>query len=177
MALDLDAWLPRPQVCTRQRRTSRAEPELLWRAAQAVRVRDAPVLGRAVRWRIPGTAPDLTFRELLRSYPFTLLEEGGNWSLSGMCGRIWTLQRDYPRIEDSDQFLAFDQPGTVRVAIAHWIEPGRDGSNALVSESRVQPVDARGGTRLRMLWAVVGRFERLVGGEVLRAAVSSAESP
>ena len=101
----------------------------------------------ALRWRIPGTPADLSFRDLLRTYPFTVLEEGEHWSLSGMCGRIWTRARDYPRIDDAGQFRAWDQPGTVRVIIATWIERGQDGGHALVSESRVQAVDARAASR------------------------------
>jgi hypothetical protein len=45
-----------------------------------------------------------------------------------------------------------------------------------VSESRVDPVDRRSGLRLRALWSVVGRFERLIGGEAMRVAVARAES-
>lgn len=173
---DLDAWLPDPQVRTRHRRPARADAEALWHAAETVRVRDAPALGRVVRWRIPGTSPDIPFRDLFRQYPFTVLGEGDHWSLSGLCGRIWTLQRDYPRIADADEFGAWAEPGTVRVVLAHWIERGDNGEAALVSESRVKPVDRGASLRLRALWAVVGHFERLIGGEALRVAARRAEA-
>jgi hypothetical protein len=175
MALDLDAWLPEPQVRVRQRRTTRVDPRRLWHAAETVRLRDTPIFGHAVRWRIPGTSPELPFRELLRNYPFTVLEEGDQWSLSGLCGRIWTLQVDYPRIDSPEEFRAWSEPGTVRVAIANWIEPDRAGSAAIVSESRVKAVDAGASTRLRVLWTLVGGLQRFVGGEVLRAVVREAE--
>jgi hypothetical protein len=175
MPVNLDDWLPEPQVRTRQRRESSADPRLLWRAAEAVRIRDAPILGMAVRWRIPGTAPELPFRELLRSYPFTVLEEGERCSVSGLCGRIWTLQRDYPRIHGPEEFRAWSEPGTVRVAIANWVEADAAGGAVLVSESRIKPVDARASARLRFLWTLVGRFERFVGREALVAAVRRAE--
>lgn len=172
---DLDAWLPQPQVRTRHRRPARAGAEALWHAAEAVRIRDAPTLGRAVRWRIPGTSPDLSFRDLLRSYPFAVLAEGDGWSASGLCGRIWTVRRDYPRIEGLDDFLAWRQPGTVRVLVANWVEPDGPDRATLVSESRVAPVDGAAGRRLRALWMVVGGLERLIGGEVLRVAARRAE--
>ena len=172
---ELDSWLPDPQVRTRHQRSSEADADRLWQAAGAVRLRDAPALGRAVRWRIPGTSPDLSFRDLFRQYPFTVLSEGGHTSISGLCGRIWTLRRDYPRIEGTDAFLAWDQPGTVRVVLAHWIESDDAGRNALVSEARIKPVDRRAGLQLRALWALVGRFDRLIDSEVLRAAVEGAE--
>jgi hypothetical protein len=174
---DLDAWLPDPQVRTRHRRSAEAGADRLWHAAEAVRLRDAPALGRAVRWRIPGTSADLSFRDLFRQYPFAVIAEGTRWTVSGMCGRIWTLRRDYPRIEGADDFLAWEERGTVRVLLAHWIEQDAPGQNALVSEARIKPVDRQAGFRTRALWAVVGHFERLIGGEVLRVAARRAERP
>ena len=175
MDLSLDDWLPEPQVRTRHERTAKATPDGLWRAAETVQVCDAPVLGRIVRWRIPGTPRDMPFREMFQRYPFTVLAEGERWTASGLCGRIWTLQRDYPRIDSAEDFLAWDRPGTVRVLFAHWIEPASDGQAAIVSESRVQAVDRRAGLRLRALWTLIGRFERLIGAEALGVAASRAE--
>jgi hypothetical protein len=174
---DLDAWLPDPQVRTRHRASAEADADRLWDAAQGVRIRDAPLLGRAVRWRIPDTSSDQSFRDLFRQYPFAVIAEGTRWSVSGMCGRIWTLRRDYPRIEGLDDFLAWGERGTVRVLLAHWIEPDGPSRNALVSEGRIKPVDGAAGFRLRALWAVVGHFERLIGGEVLPIAAGRAELP
>jgi hypothetical protein len=171
----LDDWLPDPQVRTHHRRTAHADADRLWHATETVRVRDAPALGRAVRWRIPGTPADAAFRELFRRYPFTVLAEGERWSVSGLCGRLWTIRRDYPRIEGADEFRAWDEPGTVRVLLAHWAEPDGDDRAAVVSEARIQPVDRRAAIRLRALWALVGRFERMIGSEALRVAVQRAE--
>jgi hypothetical protein len=171
---ELDQWLPDPQVRTRHRLSAEADADRLWHAAESVRLRDAPTLGRAVRWRIPGTMPELRFRDLFRQYPFAVIDEGARWSVSGMCGRIWTLRRDYPRIAGVEDFLAWDERGTVRVLLAHWIEGDGPDQNALVSETRIQPVNGRAGLRLRGLWAVVGHLERLIGGEVLRVAARRA---
>jgi hypothetical protein len=173
MTLDLDRWLPDPQITTRHSRTAEVGAERLWDAASNIRLRDTPVLGRAVRWRIPGTSADIAFRRLLSSYPFTVLDEGETWSVSGICGRLWTLRRDYPEI-NGDDFRAWDRPGTVRAVIAHWVEDAQPGSATLMSESRVQAVDRSAALRMRALWTVVGRFERLIGGEALRVAVRAA---
>jgi hypothetical protein len=175
MRSELDSWLPDPQVRTRHRRSAAADPDRLWHAAETVRLSDAATLGRAVRWRIPGTPSDLSFRDLFRRYPFVVIAEGSRWSVSGMCGRIWTLRRDYPRIEGAGDFLDWEERGTVRVLLAHWIERDGPGRNALVSEARIKPVDRQAALRLRALWAVVGHLERLIGGEVLRLAASGAE--
>jgi hypothetical protein len=175
--LDLDAWLADPLVRTRHCRPARADAERLWRAAESVRICDAPALGRVVRWRVPGTPGDLPFRELFRRYPFAVLDEGERWSISGLCGRVWTLQRDYPRLAGPDEFLAWNEPATVRVLFAHWIDRADDGRAALFSESRVKAVDRHARIRMRALWTVVGRFERLIGGEALRVAARRAERP
>jgi len=175
-AAALDEWLPAPTVRAAHRRTAAASPEALWRAAEALELAETRALGRLVRWRIPGLAPDLTFRGLLRQYPFVVLEEGEHHSLSGLCGRIWTLHRDYPRLAGAADFRAWCEPGTVRVLFGHWVEPAPDGGATLVSEARVAPVDAAAGRRLRALWTAIGPFERLIGAEPLSLAVRRAEA-
>jgi hypothetical protein len=173
---ELDLWLPEPQVRTRHQRSARAEASDLWHAAETLRIREAPIFSRALRWRIPGTSPDLSFRDLLRRYPFVVIDEGDLWSVSGLCGRVWTLQRDYPSIAGPEEFRAWNEPGTVRVLLAHWIEPdGNDGS-VLISETRVEPSDRSAALRMRALWTVVGRFDRFIAAEVLRNAARRAES-
>ena len=171
----LDDWMARPVVRTRHRRRAAAAPDALWDAASGLRLSEAGRLGRLVRWRIPGTAPDETFRGLLAEYPFVLLDEGERWSMSGLCGRIWTLTRDYPRLDGPDTFRTWDEPGTVRVLFAHWVEADGDGRSAIVSEARVAPVDRSAEVRLRSLWMLIGMFERLIGAESLELAVARAE--
>ncbi len=139
-----------------------------------MRLGDTRTLGRLVRWRIPGLTPDSTFRDLFRSPPFIVLEEGDGWSVSGLVGRIWTLERDYPPLDGPDAFREWDRPGTARVVFAHWVEQA-GARSALVSEARVDGTNRSAAVRLRALWAVVGTFERLIGGEALRVAVSRAE--
>jgi hypothetical protein len=171
----LDHWLPRPAIRSHHRRVAATDADELWRAALGVRLSDTRTLGRLVRWRIPGTAADQSFVGLFRAYPFTVLEEDTNLLISGLCGRIWTLARDYPALEGADAFRDWQVAGTVRVLFGHWTAPRGDGRAELVSEARVQPVDRAAAIRLRVLWRVVGPFERLVGAEALTAAVQRAE--
>ena len=44
-----------------------------------------------------------------------------------------------------------------------------------MSESRIKPIGRRAAVRTRALWAVVGRFQGLIGGEALRVAARRAE--
>src|SRR5689334_14963511 len=102
----LDEWLPTATVRSRHRRTAAAEPGALWHAASTIRLADTRRLGRLVRWRIPGLPPALTYHELFRSYPFCVLAESDHGLVSGLCGRIWTLHRDYPSLADASEFAA-----------------------------------------------------------------------
>lgn len=172
---NLDAWLPDPDIRTRHRRNAAADPDALWAAAREVRLDQTRTIGRLVRWRIPGIAADQTFAGLLEHEPFAVLAEGEHWSVSGLCGRIWTLARDYPTVGDPAAFAAFDEPRSVRVLFAHWVVPGDDGASTIFSEARVAPTDRLAAARLRALWLVVGPFERLIGAEPLALAVARAE--
>ena len=163
----LDAWLPEPVVRTHHRRTAAAAPDELWRTANGVRLSDTRTLGRLVRWRIPDlrpASPTASCSATTRS-PCSTRASGTCWP--GLCGRIWTLARDYPRLDGPEAFASWDEPGTVRVLFGHWVEPA-DGGSALVSEARVQPVDRTASLRLRALWKVIGPFEKLVGAEAIR---------
>lgn len=169
----LDAWLPDPTVRTHHRRPAEADPDALWDSAATLRMSDTRTLGRLIRWRIPGLERELTYGELFRAYPFTVLEEGEHHLLAGLCGRIWTLARDYPRLDGPEAFAEWAEPGTVRVLFGHWVETTADGAE-LVSEARVQPTDRTAALRLRALWKVIGPFERLVGAEAISAAAARA---
>jgi hypothetical protein len=162
-------------IRTRHRREAPVAPEALWAAARTVRLDETRTLGRLVGWRIPGTPPHETFVELFAREPFCVLDEGPTHSISGLCGRIWTLRRDYPRLRDAEDFRTWDEPGTARVLFAHWAEPAPTGS-ALISEARVAAVDARARFALSVLWPTVRGFERRIGGEALSLAAQRAAS-
>jgi hypothetical protein len=174
--IDLDELLPGAPVRTHHRRPTSASAEEVWDAAGTLRLSDTRRLGRLVRWRLPDTPADCTFRELLRRYPFTLLDEGPRYSISGLCGRIWTFRADYPRLSGPADFAAWDAPGTVQVLFATWTQERADGRVELCGEARVRPVDDAAALRLRLLWAAVGRFEGLVGSEAISRAVQAAQS-
>lgn len=174
---DLDAWLPAPEIATRHQRAAAVDPDALWAAARGVRLDETRTIGRLVRWRIPGVPPDQSFMGLLATEPFTVLDEGEHHSISGLCGRIWTFTRDYAELSGPDDFLAWQEPRTVRVLFAHWVQAAVDGGGStLHSEARVGPTDKIATMRLRALWLAVGPFERLIGAEALSAAVARAES-
>ena len=128
-----------------------------------------------MRWRIPGEPAGITFRELFASEPFTLLDEGRPHSVSGLVGRIWTLRRDYPRLDGPEAFRHWSRAGTVRVLFAHWTESAGSGRAALMSEARIAAADRRARLGLRLVRPLIAAFEPLIGSEALTAAVRRAE--
>lgn len=172
---DLDRWLAYPGLRVSHRRESRAPRTRLWEAAQAVRLADTSLLGRLVRWRIPGTPADSSYDELFRNPPFTVLVEDETALVSGLVGRIWTLRRDYPRLTEPEQFLQWSQRGTARVLFANWVEPTETGTMALISEVRVEAMGVQGRLGVRAVRPLVRSFEHLIGTEGIETAVRRAE--
>jgi hypothetical protein len=171
---DLDGWLPKPTIQVRHSRRSSADPEALWQAARSVRVRETALLGRLVQWRIPGIAAEVSFDELFRKPPFCVLEEGEHALVSGIVGRIWTLRRDYPKLDDPEEFRSFDTPGTARVIFAMWAAPEGPGGR-LSAEVRVAPVGVQGRIGIGAIRPLVAGFNNLIASDGLGAALRRAE--
>lgn len=175
VAPELDGWLADPGLRVTHERTSTASPDRVWEAAREVRLGETGLLGRLVRWRIPGTDPRLSFLELFRTAPFLVLDEEPHALVSGLVGRIWTLRRDYPRLGDADEFRSWSNRGTAKVVFAHWVTPAQDGGSVLASEVRVEAIGRRGWLGVRTVQPLVNRFGPLVGSHGLAAAVRRAE--
>jgi hypothetical protein len=173
--VDLDAWLPNPSIRVSHRRESTADPKTLWQAAQGIRLSETRMLGRLVRWRIPGVPANASFEELFRNPPFAVLHSDESALVSGLVGRIWTLRRDYPRLADPEEFRQWSRPGTARVLFAHWVEPADDGRSALVSEARVQALGAQGRVGVAAVRPLVRGFNYLIGTDGIEVAVRRAE--
>lgn len=171
---DLDRWLPDPAIKISHRRGSAADPEQLWKAASELRLADTRLLGRLIRWRIPGVRASTSFDELFRTAPFVVLAETDLSLVSGLVGKIWTLRRDYPSV-DAEAFQAWSQSGTAQVLFAHWAQPAQDGRADLHSEARVKAFGTQGRVGLASVRPMVRAFEQLIGSDALATAVRRAE--
>jgi len=173
-APDLDKWLPDPSLRVVHRRDSSVSADELWQAAREVRLTDTAMLGRLVRWRIPGLARGLAYDDMFRQPPFKVLEEAEHVLVSGLVGRIWTLRRDYPSLSSPEEFANWSRGGTARVVIANWALQ-RNGGSTLVAEARVEAVGAQGRLGVAAVRPVVRAFQNLVGSDGINAAVRRAE--
>ncbi len=181
MKPDLDHWLSDPALRVAHRRASSAPADELWEAAKTVRLADAALLGRLVRWRIPGTPSGISFDGLFREPPFTVLLDDDRALVAGLVGRIWTLRRDYPQLAGPDEFRSWSSPGTARVVLANWVEPadgdGRgDGNRALLfSETRVAAIGVQGRLGVAAVRPLVSAFQNVIASDGMAAAVRLAE--
>jgi hypothetical protein len=171
----LDLWLPDPAVRVSHRRTSAVPAEQLWLGAQSVRLSDTRVLGRLVRWRIPGVAPRTKFDDMFRNPPFMILSESEGALVSGLVGRIWTLRRDYPSLPSPGAYRAWSQPGTARVLFGNWVESGPAEGATLRSETRVEAFGVQGRIGLASVRPLIRGFQQVIWSDAMAAAVQAAE--
>jgi hypothetical protein len=115
----------------------------------------------------------VTFESLFKEPPFTVLAEGERLLVSGLVGRIWTLRRDYPRLESPQEFREWSKRGTARVVFANWVEESKGA--ALASEARVQAIGSQGRIGVAAVRPLVRGFHNLVSSEGIAAAVRRAE--
>lgn len=171
----LDTWLDEPAVRVVHRRFSTAGPEELWQAARAIEMKDTRMLGRLVRWRIPGVPAEASFEELFSRPPFSVLDQDEHALVSGLVGRIWTLRRDYPVLEGAEEFIDWSRSGTAKVVLAHWVEPDEGSGSLLRSEVRVKAFGPQGRIGLASVRPLISGFQHLVASDAMAAAVRRAE--
>lgn len=170
MTPDLDHWLARPTLRIAHAHETDADADALWAAARSVTMQEAGLLGRLVRWRIPGVDGTVTFDALFRNAPFIVLQDSGRTLVSGLVGRIWTLRRDYPQLSDPDEYRVWSTGGTARVLFAHWVE-----DTGLFSEVRVEAFGARGRAGVAAVRPLIRAFHHLIFSDGLAVAARRAE--
>lgn len=174
-APNLDQWLERPAVRIVHHRQTKADPARLWEAARSIRMDQTRLLGRLVRWRIPGVSAQSSFEELFTNSPFLVLGDANMTLLSGLVGRIWTLRRDYPELSGPADYRDWDRPGTAKVLLANWVLARHGGGAVLHSESRVQAYGVQGRVGLASVRPLIRGFQALVSTDAMAAAIRQAE--
>lgn len=171
---DLDSWVPDATIRVSHQVPSQAPPPRLWDAARAVRLRDTRLLGRLVRWRIPGVPVEASFEELLGQPPFMVLDQGELHLVSGIVGRIWTIRRDYPVLDEPDDFRHWRRAGTARVVFANWVQPDDGAGSLLRSETRVEAFGVQGRIGVGSVRPLIRAFQGLVVTDAMATAVRRA---
>ena len=115
--------------------------------------------------RPPGSCPIATCSGATRSSSSPRASARRSPGSAGACGRSAATIRSWRGHRRSG---TRGRPGTP--CPLRPLGRGDEGRSAIVSESRVEPVDRGARWRMRALWSTVGQFQRLIGGEALEAA-------
>jgi hypothetical protein len=171
----LDEVLPGFDFRSRYARRILATPERVAEAVEGFRLGGAASL----LFRIRGVRlPSGSIRDVLARSGFTVLaERPGVEIVAGTYGQFWAV-REQAHMEaplDPEAFRAFDRPGWAQGAIAIRVEPLRDGSTRLVTETRVRCVDAAAHRRFALYWAFIRVFSGWLRRDFLRTVARTAE--
>lgn len=176
MSTLIDTLLPRWDVHEVHGIDVAASPERTWAALEQVTIGELPLTCVLMTVRGLGrrrtTALDRTFIEAA-SFLVPLAEEQGD-RVAGMVGRPWRLRPTHVPIAGAEDFVAFHEPGWVRVATDFRVVPAAGGSR-LETETRIQGTDAGARRRFARYWRFVGRGSALIRHDVLRAVRRRAE--
>lgn len=173
----LDAFLPQPAHRSRFHTDVAASFEQTWAAMWAITPRDLPVTralsaARAAPGRLlgsghggPADAPDRPVVEQFVAAGFGILDEDSPRTLVvGAAAQPWRL-RGGSRVHLSSpgEFLAFDRPEHVRIALSFELVTSPDGRTRLATETRVTPTDAAAARAFGRYWTVIR-----LGGHAIR---------
>ena len=93
-----------------------------------------------------------------------------------MIGQFWRLGGGADvSFEDAAEFVAFDQPGYVKVALNFSVQPSPSGST-LTTETRCRTTDPATARRFGLYWSLIGWGSKLIRWEMLTVVRRRAEA-
>ncbi|MBD8599012.1 hypothetical protein [Pseudomonas sp. CFBP 8772] len=87
----------------------------------------------------------------------------------GLAGRFWKLDYGQEIVPDAESFKHFEQPGAARLVLGFSANELGDGLTRLVTETRVQCLDAVALRQFRPYWYLIRPFSGLIRRRVLKA--------
>src|SRR5439155_292666 len=103
-------------------------------------------------------------------------EREGREVALGLVGRFWMPSGGRVKVRP-DAFRDFAEPGNAKVVWTFAVEPLGTGTTRLVTETRVQCLDAASRRRFRLYWLVVRPFSGLIRHAMLGAVAREATRP
>ncbi|MCL6308947.1 hypothetical protein QQL38_23910 [Pseudomonas syringae] len=86
-----------------------------------------------------------------------------------LAGRFWKLDYGQETVPDAETFKRFEQPGAARLVLGFSATELGDGLTRLVTETRVQCLDAVALRQFRPYWYLIRPFSGLIRRRVLKA--------
>lgn len=87
----------------------------------------------------------------------------------GLAGRFWKLDYGQETVPDAETFMRFEQPGAARLVLGFSATELGDGLTRLVTETRVQCLDAGALRRFRPYWYLIRPVSGLIRRRILKA--------
>jgi len=126
--------------------------------------------------RRPAQVHRLTLDRLVAGGFLRLGEREGREVALGLVGRFWMPSGGRVKVRP-DAFRDFAEPGHAKVVWTFAVEPLGTGTTRLVTETRVQCLDAASRRRFRLYWLVVRPFSGLIRDAMLGAVAREATRP
>lgn len=171
----IDKYLPRYQFSERHTLNISASPAAVIAAACAYRPESDSFFRRMIAMR------ELPMRVLSRLrqrdaeaaapfglHNFTLLEQAEDRELVyGLAGQFWKLDYGQASIADGSDFLAFDRPGTARLALSFTAQRLDHARTQLTTETRVFCQDHDALRRFTRYWYLIRPVSGLIRRRIL----------
>ncbi len=182
----IDDFMSEYQFYERHETTVAVPPARVLRAAQQVRVSDIPVAvllmriramaGGNFHWSPKGARPILDRHAPPRGGCLMLESDDPGEIVGGMVGRPWSNARP-PRMSTPEEFLAFDEPGNIKVTFNMAVSDLGGGRTRLSTETRIVAVDDAARRTFGCYWRVIYPGSAIIRRVWLDAIVALAEAP
>jgi hypothetical protein len=179
----LDRFIPDPEVLEHHHIDINAPADLVLTTAKNMRMLDSPIIRGIIRMReiALGGQPDE------RPHPPTLLaqvqsigwvvlaEKAGREIVLGCVTQPWVASPVFRSIP-ANEFLAFSEPGYVKIAWTLRADPRDDRRSTFHTETRVSTTDGEARDRFRNYWSFVAPGVELIRLAMLRPLKRAAEA-
>jgi hypothetical protein len=178
----LDRFIPAPEILERHSIDVNAPADVVMATAKEIELLDSPVIRALFRARelALGGKPDTrqhpnTLMEQMLSIGWVVLaERAGREVVFGSVTQPWETAPVFRSIP-ADDFLAFAEPGWVKIVWTLRADPIDDDRAAFQTETRVCTTDAAARERFRTYWSFVAPGVKLIRTAMLKPIKRAAE--
>lgn len=178
----LDRYIPEPEVVEHYKININAPADLVLSTAKDMHMMDSPIIRAIFRMRELALGGERDERphptELLAQMQsigwVVLAEKAGREIVLGAVTQPWLAAPTFRSIPP-EQFLAFAEPGYVKIAWTLRADPVDDQHSTFHTETRVSTTDREARDRFRTYWSFVAPGVELIRLAMLRPLKKAAE--
>jgi hypothetical protein len=178
----LDRFIPDPEVVEHHQIDIHAPADVVMAAAKGMRMLDSPLIRTIIRMREIAMGGQRDAREhpegmleQMQSIGWVILsEKAGREIVLGCVTQPWHANPVFRSVAAAD-YLAFSEPGYVKIAWTLRADPIDDRRSTFHTETRVATTDAEARERFRNYWSFVAPGVELIRVAMLRPLKRAAE--